>query len=82
MTQVIALSNINFDQLAEEVIANSDIYHESTAENLGKYGLPALRKAAMMGLTLQNDAEKIQRILRNAMIRGIRGQYLDPQPAA
>ena len=79
------LPDFDFEKASQGIRENSDTYYEGTMDGLKKYGLPALRKAAMMGLTLKDDAVKIQRMLREAILQDLQDQCFggsDPRPAA
>jgi hypothetical protein len=58
--------------------------YEGTVAGFRQYALPALRKAAMKGLTIQNNSRQLQRELRKAEILDLRDQVLSgsgPRPA-
>jgi hypothetical protein len=54
-----------------------------TARGFRKYVLPALRKAAMLGLSLKDDHKKVQRMMRQAKARDVLMQIVagNPRPA-
>jgi len=50
------------------------IRYEGTVRGFRDFALPALRKCAMRGLTLKDNAKEIQRELRKAAIKDISRQ--------
>ncbi|MGB9866740.1 MAG: hypothetical protein ACPLPR_02375 [Bacillota bacterium] len=52
------------------------ITYYGTVRGFRQYALRALRKCAMRGWTLQENAKNIQRELRKAMIADLRAQIL------
>ncbi|MDD3057130.1 MAG: hypothetical protein PHO72_02365 [Sphaerochaeta sp.] len=59
------------------------IRYEGKVRGFRQYALPALRKAAMRGMSIQDDSRQVQRGLRKAEMRDIRDQVLrGPGPAA
>jgi hypothetical protein len=56
-----------------------------TARGFRKYVLPALRKAAMLGLSLRDDQPSVQRMMRQAKAKDVLLQICssnEPLPAA
>lgn len=61
------------------------IRYEGKVQGFLSYAIPALRKAAMKGLSIQENSRELQRELRKAEILDLRGQILSgngPKPAA
>jgi len=59
------------------------IRYEGTIAGFRTYALPTLRRAAMKGLSIRDDRQRIQRELRKAEVKDVRDQVLrGPKPAA